>query len=77
MLPIPTMNTNCLEGIQCPECKSEGPFVIEVSATVLMSDDGWDEHVSDPTWEDTAYCRCDDCDYVGKVADFKQPETDS
>ena len=69
------MNTNCLKGIQCPECGSEGPFVIEVSTTVLMSDDGWDEHVSDTIWEDTSYCRCDDCDHVGEVADFKQKET--
>ena len=71
------MNTNHLKGIQCPECKSEGPFVIEVSTTVRISDDSWGETVSDVTWTDTSYCRCDDCDHVGEVADFKQPETDS
>ena len=67
-----TKNINCLKGIQCPKCGSEGPFVIEVTTTVLMSDDGWDEHVSDTIWEDTSYCRCVDCDHVGKVVDFKQ-----
>jgi len=69
------MNTNCLKDIQCPEWGSEGPFVIEVSTTVLMSDDGWDENTSDTIWGDTSYCRCDDCDHVGDVADFKQQET--
>jgi hypothetical protein len=71
------MNTNCLKGIQCPECGSEGPFVIEVSTTVLMSDDGWDENVSDTIWEDDSYCRCDNCDRVGDVGDFKSPTGDS
>tara|TARA_A100001515_G_scaffold22984_1_gene17719 strand:+ start:278 stop:502 length:225 start_codon:yes stop_codon:yes gene_type:complete len=66
------MNKNCLAGIQCPECLSDGPFVIEVSSTVLMSDDGWDENVSDTYWNDSSYCRCDKCDHVGIVSDFKQ-----
>lgn len=64
-------NTNCLAGFKCPWCGSEGPFVIEVSQTVLMHDDGWDEHVSDSTWDGTSYCRCDECERAGKVADFK------
>ena len=69
------MNTNCLKGIQCPECGSEGPFRIDVSTTVTMHDDGWDENVSDTTWEDHSWCCCDACDCVGVVADFKQQET--
>ena len=68
------MNTNCLKGMQCPKCGSEGPFVIEVPATVLMSDDGEVEHAIDTIWEDTSFCGCDDCDHVGDVADFKQQE---
>ena len=67
------MNTNYLKGIQCPECKSEGPFAIEISTTVLMSDDDWDGDYNDLTvyWGDTSYCGCVDCGYEGEVADFK------
>jgi hypothetical protein len=32
-------NTNCLAGIRCPECGSEGPFVIEVTHQVVMGDE--------------------------------------
>lgn len=65
-------NTNCLQGMQCPNCKSDGPFFIEVSTLVLMSDDGWicDANGSDNTWEDTSYCRCDDCGHANNVAGF-------
>ena len=42
-----------------------------------MSDDGWDENVSDTIWEDDSYCRCDNCDRVGDVGDFKSPTGDS
>ena len=65
------MNTNCLAGMKCPECGSEGPFRIDVLTTVTMYDDGWSENVSDTIWEDDSGCSCDACDYGGEVCDFK------
>ena len=34
------VNDNCLNGIQCPRCKSNGPFFIDTSCTGLWRDDG-------------------------------------
>lgn len=33
-------NTNCLEGWQCPDCQSWGPFTVEVTTRVMLSDEG-------------------------------------
>ena len=65
------MNTNCLAGIQCPECKSKGPFWITVETNVLMTDDGWSETSGDSDdWGSWSYIRCDECDEVGIVSEF-------
>jgi len=65
------MNTNCLRGIACPECKSEGPFVITVQTNVLMEDDGWSETTGDSDeWGSWSYIRCDKCDAHGFVSEF-------
>jgi hypothetical protein len=36
-------NINCLDGKQCPNCRSFGPFEVEVSMRVLLCDDGTDD----------------------------------
>lgn len=65
------MNTNCLLGIQCPHCKSEGPFWISVETNVLMNDDGWTETCGDSDdWGSWSYIRCDSCDEAGTVREF-------
>jgi len=33
-------NTNCIEGWQCPECKSWGPFVVQATVWVQVHNDG-------------------------------------
>jgi len=65
-----TENVNCLEGFKCPECGVLEPFYIEVITTVTMFDEGSDNH-GDLTWEDDSYCVCSECEYEGKVKDFK------
>ena len=64
-------NSNCLEGIQCPACKSKGPFWIAVETNVLMSDDGWTATSGDiDDWGSWSYIRCDSCDEAGIVREF-------
>jgi DNA-directed RNA polymerase subunit RPC12/RpoP len=38
-------NDNCLEGIECPHCASQGPFrvAVRVLGDALVSDDGIEE----------------------------------
>jgi hypothetical protein len=67
-------NTNCLAGIRCPECGSEGPFIIEVTQQVVMSDDGSEDYCP-LHWDEESYMQCVECDFDGTAADFKEQET--
>lgn len=66
------MNTNCLEGFQCPErkCKSFGPFRIEVKTMLTVEDDGGGD-TENNEWEDDSHCECVQCGQSGTVADFQ------
>ena len=67
-------NTNCLEGIRCPECGQEDGFYIDVviHATVYMTDNGYDEESgAEMDWDDDAFMRCGDCDHSGQARDFR------
>ena len=72
-------STNCLQGIQCPQCGSEGPFYITVETLVLMRDDGsWDEYTGDSDdWGEWSYIRCsnEDCESEGTVREFRSTHT--
>jgi hypothetical protein len=63
-------NTNCLAGIRCPSCGSEGPFIIEVTVQVVMSDEGSEYGEGDLHWDEESYMRCAECDFDGTAADF-------
>ena len=65
-------NTNCLEGMRCPKCGSEGPFDIEASAVFRVYDSGTDEFF-DVSWEKTSPCVCIDCGHEALVCDFSEP----
>ena len=65
-------NTNCLAGIQCPECNALEPFNISVTTCATFYDDGTDD-VGDMEFDDDSFCRCMSCHKVGVVADFKKP----
>lgn len=63
-------NHNCLEGMACPKCGSDGPFSIVSSCVVTWTDDGTeDEH--DFEFDDDSNCRCCQCMYSAEVSDFK------
>lgn len=36
----PVINENCLYGVSCPNCLSQGPFLTRVAMTMEVSDDG-------------------------------------
>jgi hypothetical protein len=63
-------NTNCLEGMRCPGCGSDGPFRISATVLVLVEDDGPADDLSGSEWDDGSYCECDACDHSGIVNDF-------
>ncbi len=69
------MNNNCLEGIKCPICGSEGPFIIEVMTQVMMYDDGSDDYTSDIHWDGDSYMRCYRCDEDGPAKHFRTTTT--
>lgn len=64
-------NTNCLEGIRCPECGQEDEFEIDATATLLVTDDGWDlARYSAAEWGRYSSIKCTDCGKLGEVAEF-------
>ena len=62
-------NTNCLEGIQCPECGSFGPFSIGTYSSAIVHDDGITE-TSEHEWDKDSPIVCRLCDADGGVGDF-------
>jgi hypothetical protein len=68
-------NTQILEGMSCPKCKHEGPFVVRCEADVIVSDDDYklnfeffgklpDLELGRTKWT------CTNCDYRGAERDF-------
>jgi hypothetical protein len=70
-------NTNCLEGMKCPQCKSEEPFRIHCTVIVLMEDYGSMEDLSGSEWDRDSLCECESCDYAGTVEDFTIDKTEA
>lgn len=68
-----TPNTNCLAGMQCPNCQSFEPFRISVTTLCLLYDEGT-ETAGDIDWDDNSSCQCTDCGHSRTVADFKTPQ---
>lgn len=62
-------NENCLEGMQCPSCGSEGPFKIVAETCATVFDDGVDSS-EDFEWDDASPCTCKACDHEGTVESF-------
>jgi hypothetical protein len=65
------MNTNCLEGMQCPKCGSFGPFHIRAECTSLVHDSGIEDKW-DVEWSDENACWCVDCRHEGTVKSFSR-----
>lgn len=67
------MNDNCLEGIACQRCGSEGPFAITATTVAMMYDDGC-EGTTDIEWENTSPCVCKSCGHAATVAAFRRSD---
>lgn len=67
------MNGNCLAGLACPQCQSDGPFDIVAVTTATMYDDGCDA-TTGMEWDDTSACVCVSCRYGAQVGAFRQPD---
>lgn len=68
------MNENCLEGMRCPSCGSEGPFTIAVNTLSTVSDDGT-EDFTDVEWGDGSRIWCQACEWNGVVVETRLPNT--
>jgi hypothetical protein len=65
-------NTNCLAGMARPECRSEGPFVIAVTVSALVFDDGFTD-IEGGDWSDNSSCQCSECLHSATVSQFYEP----
>ena len=63
-------NSNCLEGMQCPQCGSFEPFAIVATTCCTVCDD--EAEASDLEWGEDACCRCIKCDHEDVVAGFRR-----
>lgn len=64
-----TTNTNCLEGMKCPECGYEDEFIIAAQTWATIGDDGCEDH-ADIEYDETAACKCRECNYIATVGVF-------
>ncbi len=67
------INTNCLEGMLCPECGANEPFLIVAQAVFKVFDEGTDG-CTDVVWNDDDRCRCVACEHIGTVKNFSKEE---
>lgn len=64
-------NTNCLEGIRCPECGQEDRLTITALITCVVTDNG-SEPVGDHEWDDDSSTHCPECGFDGKLKCFSK-----
>ena len=66
-------NTNCLQGIRCPECRNDSSFHISAFVTAEVTDDGASAS-GDMEWDGESPIRCSACEHSGTVNEFHAPE---
>lgn len=62
-------NTNCLEGIQCPDCGNHESFRIAAATIAHVTDDGVADH-GDMAWDENSRTECTACLRTGPLSDF-------
>jgi hypothetical protein len=67
-------NSNCLEGIKCPDCGNEKAFHIQSSVVMHVTDDGT-ECRGDVEWDDDSYTQCCACERSAELACFNGAST--
>lgn len=69
------MNKNLLKGISCPECGSEGPFMIEQPVFWKVFDDHAECQAPEDGWFElggdlNVGCQCCQCKYYNELSEF-------
>ena len=70
-------NDNCLAGIRCPSCGSEGSFWVDTECLAEWTDDGVGE-IEYAEFKSDGYARCVECDWQGetiRLAETGTPRT--
>ena len=67
------MNTNCLVGLRCPQCKNENRLMIEGTSMFEVLDDGTESH-GDVEWDDDSSAQCPVCHLTAGLALFRISE---
>ncbi len=66
-------NRNEGEDWHCPDCQSWGPFTVDVTRRVILSEDEtpflYDKGGTD--YDNTAFARCPDCERQAPVSSFR------
>jgi len=71
------MNTNCLEGLRCPNCGNEDELLVRAEMWVSLTDDGTDpfanstKHRGGVEYDENSDAACPECDYEGALKDFE------
>lgn len=71
------MNTNCLEGLKCPECGYEDEILVYAEMWVSLTDDGTDsfadslKHRSDVAYDENRDAECPNCQHVGRLKEWR------
>jgi len=63
-------NTNCLEGVRCPECGAEHEFRIKAEVLVLVRDNGTQDDGAGYEWDNNSYARCTECQHEATFREF-------
>jgi hypothetical protein len=63
-------NSNCLEGVRCPQCGQEKRFLITATITCDVTDDG-SEPAGDHCWDDDSLTHCPGCECQGPLKEFR------
>lgn len=68
-------NTNCLQGIRCPQCKQRDRVKVIALSRFTLLDNGTDDY-EDVEWDENSHMECPDCGYAGTARDFmaKKPK---
>lgn len=70
------MNTNCLEGISCPECNQDEAFEVQAVTKVMVTDDGAEDMDGNFEWDDSSVIVCRACRHHGTIGSFKPLDSD-
>ena len=66
---------NVLSDIACPQCLSQGTFLVDARANAVVTDDGFFEY-TEPSWSEDSFMRCDECSHESTAGNFAVENSD-